>query len=155
MISMLGRSRQHSLHPNRQLILNAMFYSGSSILFTSSRLSNLLESSHQQFPPLPSNPSQFISTGVRQRPTLFGCNPTKSPPEFPLVLYLPNSPPINGDDPVTKCVHVHASADLLLTPFQHGHVPDRLHAPPQPSLHRPSPRQYSWGLLAQIEVAGP
>ena len=78
--------------------------SGSSILFTSSRLSTLLQDSHQAFPPIPATPDAFISTGVRQRPTLFGCDPTQVPPEFPLVLYLPNSPPIDGDDPVTKYV---------------------------------------------------
>lgn len=78
--------------------------SGSSILATSSRLSSLLTSSHQQFPPIPANPEAFISTGVRQRPTFFGCNPQNNPPEFPLVIYFPNSPPINGADPVTKYV---------------------------------------------------
>ncbi|KAI0339795.1 phospholipase B [Trametopsis cervina] len=75
---------------------------GSSILFTQSRLATLLNESHQQFPPLPKDEAEFISTGVRQRPTLFGCNPTQTPPEYPLVLYLPNAPPFTGDDPVTN-----------------------------------------------------
>ncbi|PSR76524.1 hypothetical protein PHLCEN_2v8427 [Hermanssonia centrifuga] len=75
---------------------------GSSILHTQFRLANVLNTSHQLFPPIPSSPEEFISTGVRQRPTFFGCNPTQIPPEFPLVIYLPNSPPLNGDDPVTN-----------------------------------------------------
>ena len=71
-------------------------------MFTAARLSNILNTSHQQFPPIPTTTDDFVSTGVRRRPTLFGCNPTQNPPEYPLVLYLPNSPPVNGDDPVTK-----------------------------------------------------
>ncbi|KAF9013962.1 hypothetical protein BDQ17DRAFT_1230461, partial [Cyathus striatus] len=44
----------------------------------------------------------FISTGTNRRPTFFGCNPNQDPPEYPLVVYLPNSPPLNGDYPVTN-----------------------------------------------------
>ncbi|KAI0766492.1 phospholipase B [Irpex lacteus] len=76
---------------------------GSSIVFTAARLTNILSTSHQPFPPIPNTTADFISTGVRRRPTLFGCNPTnQTAPEYPLVLYLPNSPPVNGDDPVTN-----------------------------------------------------
>ncbi|KAG6917429.1 hypothetical protein DXG01_002515 [Tephrocybe rancida] len=60
------------------------------------------KSSHQQFPPIPQTPQGFEDTGVNARPTFFGCDPTQSPPEYPLVIYLPNAPPINGDDPVTN-----------------------------------------------------
>lgn len=63
-----------------------------------------MQASHQQFPPIPASPDDFISTGVNARPTFFGCDPVHNPPEFPLVIYLPNAPPINGDDPVTKSV---------------------------------------------------
>ncbi|KAG5650185.1 hypothetical protein H0H81_000391, partial [Sphagnurus paluster] len=75
---------------------------GSSLVFTSRRQSTLLRSSHQQFPPIPPTVEGFIDAGVNARPTFFGCDPKRSPPEFPLVVYLPNAPPINGDDPVTN-----------------------------------------------------
>ncbi|KAG6842116.1 hypothetical protein C0991_002770 [Blastosporella zonata] len=77
---------------------------GSSLLTTALRQSTLLRPSHQQFPPIPQDTQAFVDTGVNMRPTFFGCDPTQSPPEFPLVIYLPNAPPINGDDPVTKYV---------------------------------------------------
>ena len=80
-------------------------HSGSSIVFTAARLANVLIDSHQQFPPIPNTTDQFVSTGVRRRPTLFGCDPiNQTHPEYPLVLYLPNSPPVKGEDPVTKYV---------------------------------------------------
>jgi lysophospholipase len=75
---------------------------GTSIIATSQRLANLLTISHQAFPPIPSSQQEFIDTGVNMRPTFFGCSPTQNPPEWPLFIYLPNSPPNNGDDPTTK-----------------------------------------------------
>ncbi|KAJ8507916.1 hypothetical protein ONZ45_g9769 [Pleurotus djamor] len=75
---------------------------GTGPLFTQKRLATLLNPSHQQFPPIPPSPEAFISTGVNARATFFGCDPRQSPPEWPLVIYLPNAPPINGDDPVTN-----------------------------------------------------
>lgn len=75
---------------------------GSSILFTQKRLNTLLQATHRQFPPTPQTPEDFIATGVNLRPTFFGCDPTKTPPEYPLVIYLPNAPPMDGDDPVTN-----------------------------------------------------
>ncbi|GLB40375.1 putative cytoplasmic phospholipase A2, catalytic subunit [Lyophyllum shimeji] len=75
---------------------------GSSLLFTSQRLATLLRPSHQQFPPIPGSVDAFIQTGVNARPTFFGCDPKQTPPEYPLVIYLPNAPSINGDDPVTN-----------------------------------------------------
>ena len=36
------------------------------------------------------------------RPTFFGCFPTQTPPEYPIVVYFPNSPPLNGHGPVAK-----------------------------------------------------
>ncbi len=77
-------------------------HSGSSLLMTASRITTLLQSSHQPFPPLPGNTAEFISTGVNTRPTFFGCFPTQNPPEYPMVIYLPNSPPFYGANPVTK-----------------------------------------------------
>ncbi|KAI0313887.1 phospholipase B [Amylostereum chailletii] len=75
---------------------------GTSLLTTSERISTILTTSHQAFPPIPNSTADFVSTGVNRRPTFFGCDPTQNPPEWPLVLYLPNSPPINGSSPVTN-----------------------------------------------------
>ncbi|KAL0946696.1 hypothetical protein HGRIS_012883 [Hohenbuehelia grisea] len=75
---------------------------GTSPLTTFKRVSELLRSTHQQFPPIPTSREAFFATGVNRRPTFFGCEPTQNPPEYPLVAYLPNSPPLNGDDPVTN-----------------------------------------------------
>ncbi|KAF8499635.1 phospholipase B [Russula emetica] len=78
------------------------FPSGISLLMTASRITTLLQSSHQSFPPLPGNTTDFTATGVNMRPTFFGCFPTQFPPEYPMVIYLPNSPPLHGADPVTN-----------------------------------------------------
>ena len=86
-------------------LLTSFCCSGSSLVFSQQRMTNLLSSSHQAFPPIPANTSEFISTGTNQRITFFGCNPTQNPPEYPLLIYLPNMPPANGDDPVTKYVY--------------------------------------------------
>ncbi|OCH93717.1 phospholipase B [Obba rivulosa] len=75
---------------------------GSSIIASQNRINTILNTSHQGFPPIPSTEEDFISTGVRQRPTFFGCNPTQTPPEYPILIYMPNSPPLTGDNPVTN-----------------------------------------------------
>ncbi|KIY53628.1 hypothetical protein FISHEDRAFT_32937 [Fistulina hepatica ATCC 64428] len=75
---------------------------GTSLFATLERTTTLLTSSHQQLPPIPSSASDFISTGVNKRPTFFGCDPETDPPEYPLMIFLPNSPPFNGDDPSTN-----------------------------------------------------
>ncbi|KAJ6472715.1 phospholipase B [Mycena vitilis] len=75
---------------------------GTGAIATSSRLSSILRSSHQQFPPIPQNAADWVTTGVRQRPTFFGCDPTQTPAEYPLMIYFPNAPPITGDDPVAN-----------------------------------------------------
>ncbi|KAJ7733742.1 phospholipase B [Mycena maculata] len=75
---------------------------GTGPIATQSRLSTILLSSHQQFPPIPQTAADWVSTGVRQRATFFGCNPIQTPPEYPMVIYLPNAPPITGDNPVTN-----------------------------------------------------
>jgi lysophospholipase len=80
------------------------FPNGTSPLFTNKRLSSLLTSSHQQFPPIPATQQDWLDTGVTLRTTFFGCDPQQRPAEYPLVIYMPNSPPFNGDDPHTKWV---------------------------------------------------
>ncbi|KAH7919355.1 phospholipase B [Leucogyrophana mollusca] len=88
---------------------------GTSPLTASERISSILSTSHQQFPPIPSSPADFISTGVNQRPTFFGCDPAQNPPEYPLVIYLPNSPPLDGDAPATNAPTFQFSYSSLFT----------------------------------------
>ncbi|KAF8919942.1 phospholipase B [Mucidula mucida] len=73
---------------------------GTAQLNTAQRLSDQLLASHQQFPPIPQSCDDFVNTGVNARPTFFGCDPTQKPPEYPMVIYLPQAPPFNGDDPI-------------------------------------------------------
>ncbi|KAG9316593.1 phospholipase B [Chiua virens] len=75
---------------------------GTSLLTTSQRISSYLSSSHQAFPPIPSSAQDFVNMGVNERPTFFGCNPSQTPPEYPLVIYIPNSPPLDGSAPATN-----------------------------------------------------
>ncbi|KAF9491645.1 FabD/lysophospholipase-like protein [Pleurotus eryngii] len=75
---------------------------GISLLTTSKRLSTLLTATHQSFLPIPQFKEHFLSTGVNGRSTFFGCDPAQTPAEYPLVIYLPNSAPLNSDDPVTN-----------------------------------------------------
>ncbi|KAG8213909.1 phospholipase B [Butyriboletus roseoflavus] len=75
---------------------------GTTLLTTSQRISSLLSSSHQAFPPIPLSAQGFVAAGVNQRPTFFGCNPTQTPPEYPLIIYIPNSPPLDGSPPASN-----------------------------------------------------
>lgn len=88
---------------------------GTSLLSTSQRISSVLKSSHQGFPPIPSSAQNFASTGVNQRPTFFGCNPSQIPAEYPLVIYLPNSPPLDGSAPSTNTDDMQFSYTPLFT----------------------------------------
>ncbi|KDQ08042.1 hypothetical protein BOTBODRAFT_139343, partial [Botryobasidium botryosum FD-172 SS1] len=76
--------------------------SGESLYASAYRTVNVLSNVSQGFPPLPNDPNNFIPFGLNQRPTLFGCDPTRNPPEWPLIMYLPNAPPVDGSDPVTN-----------------------------------------------------
>ncbi|KAG6868104.1 hypothetical protein C0993_007514 [Termitomyces sp. T159_Od127] len=88
---------------------------GTGPLLSARRQSTILRSSHQQFPPLPQDAQKFVDAGVNARATFFGCNPTQHPPEYPLVIYLPNAPPMNGDDPVTKLSYTQKHQELFLS----------------------------------------
>jgi lysophospholipase len=81
--------------------------SGTAMVYDSLRIKTLLLTSHQDFPPIPDSADAFVATGTNARPTFFGCDPPQMPPDYPLVVYLPNSPPLNGSDPSTKCVFFH------------------------------------------------
>ncbi|KAI3618723.1 phospholipase b [Moniliophthora roreri] len=74
---------------------------GSSPITTATRQQKLLQSSHQEFPPIPMDPQVWIDTGIRARPTFFGCNP-QNKNDYPLVIYLPNAPPLDGSDPAAN-----------------------------------------------------
>ncbi|KZT15422.1 hypothetical protein NEOLEDRAFT_1184888 [Neolentinus lepideus HHB14362 ss-1] len=65
-------------------------------------------------------PDDFISTGVNRRPTFFGCYPTRNPTEYPMLIYLPNSPPLNGDNPTTNF-------QIAYTPVQTRIFIDQVH----------------------------
>ncbi|KAG2146011.1 phospholipase B [Suillus bovinus] len=75
---------------------------GTSLLTTFERISSILSSSHQPMPPIPSTAAQFVSTGVNMRPTFFGCNLTQGQPAYPVIIYLPNAPPLDGSAPATN-----------------------------------------------------
>lgn len=85
--------------------------SGTGNIFTKERLSTILKDTHQPFPPIPSSIDEFVSTGVNGRATFFGCDPPNSS-AYPMVIYLPNAPPINGDDPITKYVLAFMSGSI-------------------------------------------
>ena len=75
---------------------------GFSIYAARNRTQQVTASVVQQFPPIPSSQADFGRLGLNRRPTFFGCNPNKHRAEFPLLVYIPNAPPVDGSDPVTK-----------------------------------------------------
>ncbi|GJJ14333.1 hypothetical protein Clacol_008597 [Clathrus columnatus] len=75
------------------------FPNGTAMLTAANRIQNKLAENHLPLPPMPAD---FTSTGVNLHVTFFGCDPQNNPPEFPLLIYVPNSPPCNGTDPVTN-----------------------------------------------------
>ncbi|KAF9071127.1 phospholipase B [Rhodocollybia butyracea] len=112
---------------------------GTGLLISAQRQQQLLQASHQAFPPLPQDAQAFIDTGARERPTFFGCDPTQNPPEFPLIIYIPNTPPFNGDAPAANTgtfqLQYTAKASQVLFDQVHnntisGFVPNTTHADP-------------------------
>lgn len=75
---------------------------GVSLYTARDRTEQVTASVVQQFPPLPANRTDINRLGLNRRPTFFGCDPKESPAEFPLLIYIPNAPPVDGSDPVTK-----------------------------------------------------
>ena len=69
---------------------------------TRNRTTEVTAAVAQRFPPVPDNLSDIRRLGLSLRTTFFGCDPTQNPPEFPLMIYIPNAPPADGSDPVTK-----------------------------------------------------
>ncbi|GJJ05861.1 hypothetical protein Clacol_000048 [Clathrus columnatus] len=75
------------------------FPNGTAMNTAATRLRTILSKTHQQAPPIPPD---FAITGNNLHVSFFGCDPTQDPPEFPLIIYVPNSPPCTGDSPVTN-----------------------------------------------------
>ncbi|KDR75955.1 hypothetical protein GALMADRAFT_226618 [Galerina marginata CBS 339.88] len=105
---------------------------GSSLIASSLRQTMFLQKSHQKFPPIPATPDDFIATGVNARPTFFGCDPLPSD-NYPMIIYLPNAPPINGDNPVTNTptfqlsyslYHMHLFFDQVYSNTVSGFTPN-------------------------------
>lgn len=64
---------------------------------------SVVSSVAQALPPVPTSDTDAIRDNLNKRPVFFGCNPTNtSHPEWPLLVYIPNAPPSNGDAPVTN-----------------------------------------------------
>ncbi|THH05817.1 hypothetical protein EW145_g4517 [Phellinidium pouzarii] len=112
---------------------------GTSMLFSQQRFQEVLSETHQAFPPIPETAADFLNTGASLRPTFFGCFPAQNPPEFPLVLYFPNAPPSNGDDPVTNTdtfklsytdIHTSLFLDQIQAVTRGGFVPNEKGADP-------------------------
>ncbi|KAG1723798.1 phospholipase B [Suillus lakei] len=88
---------------------------GTSLLTSFERVSSVLSSSHQPMPPIPGTAAQFISTGVNIRPTFFGCNLTQGQTAYPIIIYLPNAPPLDGSAPATNTDNTRFSYTSMFT----------------------------------------
>ncbi|KAF5389822.1 hypothetical protein D9757_003672 [Collybiopsis confluens] len=74
---------------------NNSWPSGAALLLTAERGAAFLQETHQQLPEMPASVDDFAAQGLNLRPTFFGCDST----DAPLVIWLPNAPPLNGDAP--------------------------------------------------------
>ena len=100
-IQMIGLCKFH-FRPTPLLIYDRTWLSGRSIYATRNRTQQVTAPVAQLFPPVPDRLSDFDRLGINRRPTFFGCDPKQNPAEFPLLIWLPNAPPADGSDPVTK-----------------------------------------------------
>ena len=73
-----------------------------SLYATRDRTQQVTTSIVQRFPPIPDSQADINRLGLNRRPTFFGCDPKENPAEYPLLIYIPNAPPVDGSDPVTK-----------------------------------------------------
>jgi len=101
MIQTIGPSKFYFRPPSisyyRPFTLRAV-----SLYASRDRAQQVTTSIAQQFPPIPNNETDINRLGLNRRPTFFGCDPKQNPAEFPLLIYIPNAPPADGSDPVTK-----------------------------------------------------
>ncbi|KAF8906593.1 phospholipase B [Gymnopilus junonius] len=118
---------------------------GSSLIASSDRQQNFLQITHQKFPPIPSTPEEFIATGVNARPAFFGCDPSSSE-DYPLIIYLPNAPPLTGSNPVTNTPTFQLSYTQLHTHLFFDQVYFNLISGFTPNANIPDP---NWGKCLQ------
>ncbi|KAH7915065.1 lysophospholipase catalytic domain-containing protein [Hygrophoropsis aurantiaca] len=76
---------------------------GGSLINVQSRIKTLFPTAYN-FPPVPTNTSEFIAQNLSTRPTFFGCDTTSTDDSItPLIIYLANGgPPRNGQTPLTN-----------------------------------------------------
>ena len=98
---MIGRCMCH-FRSNPDFYYQPRTLRGRSIFATRNRTQEVTAAVSQKFPPVPDNLSDIDRLGLNRRPTFFGCDPTQNPAEYPLIIYIPNAPPSDGSDPVTK-----------------------------------------------------
>ncbi|EFI28204.1 phospholipase B [Coprinopsis cinerea okayama7 len=118
---------------------------GSSLITTKQRQETILRLTHQAFPPIPKTPQEFIETGVNARPTFFGCDPS-TPSDYPLVIYLPNAPPVNGDDPHSNTATFQLSYTLKHTRLMFDQIHTNLISGFKPDTNDADP---DWGICLQ------
>jgi lysophospholipase len=98
----IGLSKSH-FRPTRSLHVGQPYTLRAHSIYTSrNRTLEVTASVVQKFPPLPDDPLDVVRLGLSRRPTFFGCDPKQNPAEYPLMIYVPNAPPADGSDPVTK-----------------------------------------------------
>ena len=102
MTQTIGLSKFHFLTNSPCLIYRPYALRGFSIYAARNRTQQVTASVVQGFPPIPSIQADFGRLGLNRRPTFFGCDPKEYHAEFPLLVYIPNAPPVDGSDPVTK-----------------------------------------------------
>ena len=91
-----------SISTNSHFLYRSFTLRAVSLYVARDRTKQVTSSVVQQFPPIPANQTDINRLGLNRRPTFFGCDPKESPAEFPLLIYIPNAPPVDGSDPVTK-----------------------------------------------------
>jgi hypothetical protein len=72
-------------------------------LILTSQYQSVVSTIAQSLPPVPATAADAIRDNLNKRPVFFGCNPTNTQaPEWPLLIYIPNAPPSDGESPVTN-----------------------------------------------------
>ena len=97
----IGRCTCH-FRSNHDLLYQPCTLRGRSIYATRNRTQDVTAAVSQKLPPVPDNLSDISRLGLNLHTTFFGCDPKQNPAEFPLMIYIPNAPPSDGSDPVTK-----------------------------------------------------
>ncbi|EGG08922.1 uncharacterized protein MELLADRAFT_84371 [Melampsora larici-populina 98AG31] len=74
--------------------IGSQWPNGTALIATFTRVTSVLPKGSASFPPIPTNPQEWLEKGYATRPTFFGCSsPSRTGNGgYPLVVYLPNSP---------------------------------------------------------------